>query len=139
MPAATSQPASPSSSSRASPAGSTPAPSMRATRRPERSNHPSTASFNLRRETGYKWIDRYLRHGPVGLEERSRRPARSPNETAEEIVTALVTARQRNPSWGGKKLLALLHKQHPRWELPGRSTGCEILKRHGIGPRRRSP
>ncbi|SRR6266581_3027761 len=30
------------------------------------------------RKTGYKWIERYLRHGPAGLEERSRRPRRSP-------------------------------------------------------------
>ena len=32
----------------------------------------------------------------------------------------------------GKKLLALLHKQHPRWSLPGRSTACDILSRHGM-------
>ena len=37
------------------------------------------------RKTGYKWIDRYLRHGPAGLEERSRRPRRSPDQTADEI------------------------------------------------------
>ena len=34
--------------------------------------------FGISRKTGYKWIDRYLRHGPAGLEERSRRPRRSP-------------------------------------------------------------
>src|SRR2546425_1270940 len=39
--------------------------------------------YGLSRKTGYKWIERYLRHGPAGL--RSRRPRRSPNQTAEEI------------------------------------------------------
>lgn len=77
--------------------------------------------YGVTRKTGYKWIDRYLRQGPAGLEERSRRPGRSPNETSAEIVAALLEARQHHPSWGGKKLLALLHRRHPRWALPGRS------------------
>src|SRR5262245_16842448 len=95
------------------------------------------ALYGVSRKTGYKWIDRYLRAGPAGLEEGSRRPRRSPNQTAAEIVTAILEARRRHPSWGGKKLLALLHKRHPRWLLPGRSTACDILKRHGMVPRRR--
>jgi transposase InsO family protein len=93
--------------------------------------------YGVARKTGYKWIDRYLRHGSAGLEECSRRPRRSPNQTAEEIVTALLEARHRHPSWGGKKLLALLHKRYPRWLLPGRSTACDILSRHGMVPTRR--
>src|SRR6059036_2550326 len=93
--------------------------------------------YGIARKTGYKWIDRYLRHGPAGLEERSRRPGCSPNQTAAEIVTAILEARDRQPSWGGKKRLALLHKRHPRWLLPGRSTACDILSRHGMVPTRR--
>src|SRR5262249_57837806 len=88
------------------------------------------------RKTGYKWIDRYLRHGPEGLQEGSRRPVHSPRQTPDEIVDAILTARRRHPTWGGKKLLALLHRQEPRWQLPGRSTACDILKRHGMGPLR---
>jgi len=95
------------------------------------------AMYGITRKTGYKWIDRYLRQGPAGLEERSRRPRRVPNETSEEIVAAILEARRHHPSWGGKKLLALLHKRHPRWSLPGRSTACDILSRHGMVPRRR--
>jgi len=93
--------------------------------------------YGVTRKTGYKWIDRYLRQGPAGLEERSRRPRRSPNETPEDIVAAILEARRHHPSWGGKKLLALLHKRHPRWPLPGHSTACDILSRHGMVPRRR--
>src|SRR6266498_4727291 len=95
------------------------------------------ALYGISRKTGYKWIDRYLRQGPAGLEEHSRRPRRSPNETSEEIVAAILEARRHHPSWGGKKLLALLHKRHPRWSLPGRSTACDILSRHGMVPLRR--
>jgi transposase-like protein len=32
------------------------------------------ALHGVARKTGYKWIDRYLRHGPAGSEEQSRRP-----------------------------------------------------------------
>jgi putative transposase len=95
------------------------------------------ALYGISRKTGYKWIDRYLRHGPAGLDERSRRPRHSPNHTPEEIVSAILEARRRHPTWGGKKLLALLHRRHPRWPLPGRSTACDILRRHGLVPLRR--
>jgi transposase len=95
------------------------------------------ALYGVSRKTGYKWIDRYLHLGPAGLEERSRRPRRAPNQTPGDIVAAILDARRRHPSWGGKKLLALLHKRHPQWSLPGRSTACDILRRHGMVPLRR--
>ena len=91
--------------------------------------------YGIARKTGYKWIDRYLRHGPAGLEERSRRPRRSPNQTADEIVSAILDGRRRHPRWGGKKLLALLHKRHPRWSLPGRSTAPRQPRRKRKAPR----
>lgn len=93
--------------------------------------------YGVSRKTAYKWIDRYLRLGPGGLETRSRRPRHSPNETAPEIVAAFLEARRRHPSWGGKKLLTIVHKRHPRWDLPGRSTVCDILSRHGMVPKKR--
>src|SRR5213592_683488 len=40
------------------------------------------ALYGVSRKTGYKWIERYVRHGPAGLEEGSRRPRRSPNQTS---------------------------------------------------------
>jgi transposase InsO family protein len=93
--------------------------------------------YGVSRKTAYKWIDRYLRLGPVGLEERSRKPRHSPNETPPEIVRVLLEARRRHPSWGGKKLLAIVHKRHPQWDLPSRSTVCDIMKRHGMVPKAR--
>ena len=93
--------------------------------------------YGISRKTAYKWIERYLRQGPAGLEERSRRPQRSPNRTPDEVTQALLEARRRHPSWGGKKLLTLVHKRHPRWDLPHRSTVCDILGRHGMVPKKR--
>ena len=93
--------------------------------------------YGVSRKTGYKWIDRYLHHGPAGLAERSRRPACSPNATTAEIVEAFLEGRRRHPTWGAKKLLTIVHKRHPRWDLPGRSTVCDILSRHGMVPKKR--
>jgi putative transposase len=92
--------------------------------------------YGISRKTAYKVIDRYLRQGPAGLEDRSRRPHTSPNHTPHEIEQALLEVRRRHPSWGGKKLLTIVHKAHPRWELPHRSTVCEILSRNGMVPKK---
>lgn len=93
--------------------------------------------YGVSRKTGYKWIDRYLHQGPAGLEEHPRRPGHSPNETAPEIVAALLEVRRRHPTWGAKKLIAIVHKRHPQWHLPCRSTVCDILSRHGMIPKKR--
>lgn len=93
--------------------------------------------YGISRKTAYKWIERYLRQGPAGLEERARRPHSSPNRTPDEITHALLEARRKHPSWGGKKLLSLVHKRHPQWDLPHRSTVCDILSRHGMVPKKR--
>jgi len=93
--------------------------------------------YGISRKGGYKWIDRYLREGPVGLDERSRKPRRSPNQTPDHLVAAILQARQRHPAWGGKKLLSILQKRHPHWPWPARSTVCDILSRHGLVPKQR--
>jgi hypothetical protein len=77
--------------------------------------------YGVSRKTGYKWIDRYLHQGPAGLDERSRRPWHSPNTTKPEIVEAFLEVRRRHPSWGGKKILTVVHKRHPG------KTGTELF------------
>src|SRR5262245_51590955 len=54
----------------------------------------SYAVFCLKKK---KWIERYLRHGVQGLEERSRRPRHSPHATAPQVVAAIVECRKRHP------------------------------------------
>ncbi len=95
-------------------------------------------NFGISRKTGYKWIDRYLHDGPQGLENRSTKPYTAPNRTAQHIVDALIELRSHHPSWGAGKLLAVIERRHRGWELPARSTACEILKRQGLVPRKRS-
>lgn len=95
-------------------------------------------NFGISRKTGYKWIDRYLHDGPEGLEDRSTKPYTAPNCTPQHIVGALIELRIHHPLWGAGKLLAIIEKRHRGWELPARSTACEILKRHGLVPKKRA-
>jgi transposase InsO family protein len=94
------------------------------------------AEYGVSRKTGYKWIDRYIRRGPAGLEDRSRRPRSAPNATAPMVVDALLELRRRHPTWGAKKLLVVLHRRQPSWQLPKRSAVCNLLKRQGLILRR---
>jgi transposase len=55
--------------------------------------------FGISRPTGYLWLSRYRHEGLVGIAERSRRPARSPDRTAAEVEGVVVALRQRYPDW----------------------------------------
>jgi putative transposase len=97
--------------------------------------------YGVSRKTGYKWIARYAAAGAAGLAVRSSRPTHSPQSTAGPIVTAIVALRKRYPTWGGKKIVAVLGEREPTWALPAVSTANDILKRAGLVPsaRRRRP
>ncbi len=98
--------------------------------------------YGISRKTGYKLIDRYQAEGPAGLAGRSRRPHSSPDETPEPLRLAIIEARRRHPSWGGKKLLKHLKSKDPQADWPSRSTVCDILLRAGLvrqKTRRRKP
>ena len=89
------------------------------------------ALYSVSRKTGYKGVDRDLTHGPQGLEERARRPSTAPRHTPDDVVAALLEARPRHPSWGAKQLGSIRRTRQPRWPWPARSTGCDLLRRHG--------
>jgi transposase InsO family protein len=90
------------------------------------------ARYGVSRKTAYKWLNRYLEHGPDGLWERSHAPQRSANRTPDEVEQAIVQCRLRHPSWGPKKLLWTLQRRQPQLELPSRTTVAEILKRNDL-------
>jgi putative transposase len=97
-----------------------------------------TERFGISRSTAYKWINRYKEHGLDGYHELSRRPYSCPWQTDETIVAELIKTRTAHPRWGPKKLLDLIGRRNPKWELPAPSTAALILKRNGlVKPRRR--
>src|SRR5215510_15361866 len=85
--------------------------------------------YGISRKSGYKWIDRYQAEGPAGLADRSRRPHSSPDETPELLRLAIIEARRRHPSWGGKKLLKHL-KSKVRWSCFDGQQCCLENKRY---------
>jgi transposase len=97
--------------------------------------------YGVSRKTGYKWIARYAAEGAAGLTIRSSRPKHSPQTTEASVMTAIVALRRRYPTWGGKKILAVLGEREPLWTLPAVSTANDILKRAGLvtPARRRRP
>jgi transposase InsO family protein len=94
-------------------------------------------AYGISRKTGYKWIERFLRRGAQGLEDRPRRPRLMPRATDAHVRQGILELRRRHPTWGAKKLLAVLARRHPDWKLPGRSVTCDLLKRHGLVKQRR--
>jgi putative transposase len=100
------------------------------------------ALYGISRVTGYKWLHRAEQSGLDFLEELSRRPHSCPHATSPALTARLLEARRHHPSWGPRKLLALLRRQDRRrgHELPwpARSTVAELLRRNGLTtPRRR--
>jgi putative transposase len=96
--------------------------------------------YAISRKTAYKWIARYEREGAAGLDTRSSRPHSSPQTTDRREVDAIVALRKQQPTWGGKKIVGVLHERHPTWTWPAVSTANDILKRHHlVVPRRRRP
>ena len=90
------------------------------------------AQYGISRKTGYKLLKRYREEGPGGLRDRCRAPQSHPNETPEIVQAAIVRARKAHPTWGSKKLVAILERERPDLELPARSTVDAILKREGL-------
>jgi len=92
--------------------------------------------YGISRETGHKWLQRFRELGYEGLEEQSRRPSSSPLATAEDVVAAVLAARESHPSWGPKKLVHVLQRKL-KGDTPSRATVARILKRFGQVRRRK--
>jgi transposase InsO family protein len=94
--------------------------------------------FGISRKTAYKWLDRYTEKGPEGLVELSRANHSHPNETSEEAADLILELRRARPTWGPRKLVALLEREWPDIVFPSHSTTAALLHRHGLSrPRRR--
>ena len=80
-------------------------------------------SMGVSRETAYRWLRRYRSEGIGGLEDRSSRPTRSPNQTPSELEDRICELR-RTRRWGPHRIAYAL-------EMP-RSTVERVLRRRGL-------
>src|ERR1700761_3742993 len=82
--------------------------------------------FKISRTTGHKWQKRFETHGYEGLEERSRRPKSAPLAAGEELVLAVLEARDKHARWGPRKLFTLLRRRFGD-QTPSERTIARIL------------
>jgi transposase InsO family protein len=83
--------------------------------------------FKISRKTGYKWLARSKAGGAEALQDRSRRPHRSPKQVSSTLA-ATVIALHVETTWGGRKLRQRLQALGHA-EVPAASTCTEILRR----------
>ena len=93
--------------------------------------------YGISRNTGCKWRERFLAFGVRGLQEHSRAPLASPNETPQATID-LILAEHTRYGWGARKILKRLRTLDPARVWPARSTIADILARHDRVRRRRS-
>jgi transposase InsO family protein len=93
--------------------------------------------YGISRKTGHKFKKRFEQLGIEGLENQSRAPRVIPHKTSAEVEAIVVAERKMHPTWGGKKLKAVLEKRLGG-RFPSGSCITEILARHGlVQPRKR--
>ena len=87
--------------------------------------------FDISRDKGYKWLERYAAEGRDGLADRSRRPLHSPGRSPEAVEAEVLRLRaSSNNAWGGRKIAKVMADNGNR-VVPAPSTITEILRRHG--------
>lgn len=99
--------------------------------------------YGISRRIGYKWVERFRRHGPGGLADRSRAPQQHPNRTPPDAVERVLALRRQHPDWGAPTLRFRLLQLHPDRFCPSATVIGEILRDHGLTraqkKRRRTP
>lgn len=87
-------------------------------------------SYGISPATAYKWLRRYEADGLGGLGDRSRRPQSSPAATRADTVSAVLAIRTAHPTWGARKIIAVLRRNGTA--PPAASTITRLLHRHGL-------
>jgi putative transposase len=92
----------------------------------------------ISRKTGYKWITRYEREGPGGLEDRSRRPHDCPWAADPELIDEAVRLRySRRQRLGVRKIRPRLIAMYPDRDVPSERTLHNHFVRRGLVKKRR--
>jgi transposase-like protein len=88
--------------------------------------------FGVSRRTAHKWLKRYRDREPGGLQDRPKRPRRSPDRTDDAVERAVLDVRERH-HWGPRKIHRVLQVQEQAG-LPSVRTVASILQRYGCVP-----
>ena len=88
--------------------------------------------FGISRKIGNKFLERYKKLGPGGLEDLTRRPAKLARQSSSQVQKLILDLKDDKPTWGAAKIREYLIQKHPSIRFPVRSTVHEILDRNGL-------
>ena len=94
-------------------------------------------AYGVSRQSGYALLRRYEAEGLEALQPRSRAPHRPGRAMAAEVTAAIIEVRRERPSWGPKKLRAVLVERHPELVWPAPSSIGELLRRERLSTSKR--
>ena len=83
--------------------------------------------FGISRQTGYAWKGCFEAEGVAGLADRPPLPLSHPHAIEEHLADRMVALRKERPTWGPKKIKAILEKQFPAEHWPATSTVGAVL------------
>lgn len=87
--------------------------------------------YGISEKTGRKFRRRFEANGLAGLVDKSRAPLHIPHKTRPELAKLIIAEREKHPSWGAKKIKAILEKRYRR-AFPAASTIGDVLARAGL-------
>ena len=93
--------------------------------------------YGISAKTGYKWKQRFLDEGRLGLADRSRRPTRQPSMVAEDTCCEIIRLKKKHDTWGPKKIHDIFTKANHRLPQVSLSTVKRILDKAGLIKQRR--
>lgn len=92
--------------------------------------------YGISRKGGYALLRRYEERGAAALADASHAAHRHPNAVGRASERSIVSVRRAHPTWGPKKIEAVLQRDYPHRAWPVASTIGAILDRHGLVKRR---
>ena len=95
-------------------------------------------AFGISEKTGHKWLGRWKKQGDAALADRSHAAHVPPHQISLSIRREVIALRAKHPTWGPRKLRAVLQRRSPRVSWPAASTIGELLRREGLVGSRRS-
>lgn len=88
--------------------------------------------YEISRDTGYKWLNRFKKEGLGGLKDKSRAPLIQACATDPNLVQQVIDVRIKYPTWGPKKVRAFLERQYPKMLWPSTTTIGNLFDKHGL-------
>jgi putative transposase len=88
--------------------------------------------FGISRKTGYKWYERFLEQGEVGLVNLSKARHNNPLIYNQQLIDKAIDYKLKHRRWGPKKILIKLNELYPEDFWPSPTRLYEIFKEYHL-------